>query len=114
MGEYLLHKNFFKKNPLDKISAAIIADFSLTVQFNDELNAEMERIVGEGMPNERHIRVAKDKEDVENLDSGEAVVIYMRKGIEGCMTHPSIPFARTVQITPFHFLSLWMVTPLFP
>lgn len=79
MGEYLLHKSFFKKNPLDKISAAMIADFSLTVQFNDELQAKMEEIISEHMPDERYIQVAKDKEEVEKLDSGEAVVSYMRK-----------------------------------
>ena len=61
------------------MSTAIIADFSLTVQFNDRLNAEMERIVGEHMPDERRIQIAKDKEEVEKLDSGEAVVSYMRK-----------------------------------
>ena len=79
MREYLLHKSFFKKNPLDKISSAIIADFSLSIQFNDELNAEMERILDSQIPDERRIGIAKDKEEVEKLDSGEAVVIYMRK-----------------------------------
>ena len=74
-----LPKSFFKKNPLEKMSTAIIADFSLTIQFNDELHAEMEKILGEHISDERHIKVAKDKEEVEKLDSGEAVVAYMRK-----------------------------------
>ena len=74
-----LPKSFFKKNPLEKMSTAIIADFSLTIQFNDELHTEMEKILGEHISDERHIKVAKDEEEVEKLDSGEAVVTYMRK-----------------------------------
>lgn len=79
MGKYLLPKSFFKKNPLEKMSTAIIADFSLTVEFNDRLHAEMEKILDERISDERHIKIAKDKEEVEHLDSGEAVVTYMRK-----------------------------------
>ena len=79
MAEYLLHKSFFKKNPLDKISTAMIADFSLTTEFNDELQAELQKIIGERISDDRHIQVAKDKEEIEKLDSGEAIVTYMRK-----------------------------------
>ena len=74
-----LPKSFFKKNPLDKMSTAIIADFSLSIQFNDKLHAEMEKILGEHISDERHIKIAKDREEVEKLDSGEAVITYMRK-----------------------------------
>lgn len=74
-----LPKSFFKKNPLDEMSAAVVADFSLTIEFNDRLQAEMEKILGEHISDERHIKVAKDREEVERLDSGETVVTYMRK-----------------------------------
>ena len=74
-----LPKSFFKSNPLEKMSTAIIADFSLTVEFNDRLHAEMEKILDERISDERHIKIARDKEEVEHLDSGEAVVTYMRK-----------------------------------
>lgn len=74
-----LPKSFFKKNPLDKMSTAIIADFSLTVEFNDRLQEEMEKILDERISDERHIKIAKDREEVEKLDSGEAVITYMRK-----------------------------------
>ena len=74
-----LPKSFFKKNPLEKMSTAIIADFSLTVEFNDRLHAEMEKILDEHLSDERHIKIAKDREEVQKLDSGEAVVTYMRK-----------------------------------
>ena len=74
-----LPKSFFKKNPLEQMSTAIIADFSLTVEFNDRLHAEMEKILDEHISDERHIKIAKDKEEVEHLDNGEAVITYMRK-----------------------------------
>ena len=74
-----LPKSFFKKNPLEKMSTAIIADFSLTVEFNDRLQEEMKKILDERISDERHIKIAKDREEVQKLDSGEAVVTYMRK-----------------------------------
>ena len=74
-----LPKSFFKKNPLEKMSTAIIADFSLTVEFNDRLQEEMKKILDEHISDERHIKIAKDREEVQQLDSGEAVVTYMRK-----------------------------------
>ena len=83
MGQPLLHKSFFKENPLDKISSALIADFSLTVQYTDELNAEIERIVGEHISDERHLQIARDKDEVEKINSGEAVIAYMRKNHDG-------------------------------
>jgi len=79
MSEYVLHESFFKKNPLDKLSAAVIADFSLSTQFNDQLNAEMERILSDHLPDGRKERIAADKAAVEQLKSGEDVVAYMRK-----------------------------------
>lgn len=79
MEQNLPRKSFFKKNPLDKVSTAAIADFSLTAQFNDRLQQELDKIISERIPDERQLRAAKDKEEVEKLDSGEAVVAYMRK-----------------------------------
>ena len=79
MGEYILHKSFFKQNPLDKISTAIIADFSLSTLFNDELNAEIEKIVNGQIEDERKAQILADKDAVERLSSGEDVVAYMRK-----------------------------------
>jgi len=79
MGEYIIHKSFFKQNPLDKISTAIIADFSLSTLFNDELNAEIEKIVNGQIEDERKAQILADKDAVERLSSGEDVVAYMRK-----------------------------------
>ena len=79
MSEYFIHNSFFKKNPLKKVSAAVIADFSLTTEFNDELQAEMERIVLEQTGEERRARLEQDRAVIEALDSGEAIVKYMRQ-----------------------------------
>lgn len=79
MDQKRLPKDFFKNNPLDKISSAMIADFSLRTQFDERLHAEMEKIVGKHISDERHDRIRKDREEVEQLASGEAVVSYMRK-----------------------------------
>lgn len=79
MGEYVIHKSFFKQNPLDEISSAIIADFSLSTLFNDELNAEIEKIVNGQIEDERKAQILADKDTVEQLSSGEDVVTYMRK-----------------------------------
>lgn len=79
MAEYWLPKSFFKQNPLKEMSVAKISDFSLTVNFNDALQAKMEEILDEHISDERHVQVAKDKEEIEALDSGEAVLNYMRK-----------------------------------
>ena len=78
-GEYVIHKSFFKNNPLDKMSAAVIADFSLTTLFNDELNAEMEKIINGQISDERKAHIISDKAAVEELTNGEEVVSYMRK-----------------------------------
>lgn len=39
----------------------------------------MGKILAEHISDERHIQAAKDKEEIEMLDSGESVVNYMRK-----------------------------------
>ena len=75
----MLHKSFFKYHPLDKISSALIADFSLNTLFDDSLNAEMEKLVSEQLADDRLVQIARDKEEVEKLNSGDAVVTYMRK-----------------------------------
>ena len=79
MGEYVIHKSFFKQNPLDEISSAIIADFSVSTLFNDELNAEIEKIVNGQIKDERKTQILADKNAVDQLSSGEDVVTYMRK-----------------------------------
>ena len=79
MSEYVIHKSFFKQNPLDKVSAAIVEDFSLTTTFIDELNAEMEKAISGQITDERKERILADKTAAEQLASGEDVVTYMRK-----------------------------------
>ena len=84
MPEYMIHKSFFKKNPLEKFSAAAFADFHLTMLDQDELNAEMENIVFKYKPDdERRAQLEQDRNIIEAMDSGEAIVKYMRQEHEG-------------------------------
>ncbi len=79
MSEYLLHESFFKKNPLEKVSAAVIADFALTTMFNDGLNEEMEKVLNSKISDVRKTQINEDKAVVEQIKDGEDVVTYMRK-----------------------------------
>ena len=79
MDHKQLPKGFFKNHPLDKISSAVIADFSLKTLFNDGLNEEMQRILNSNLPDERQTIIAADKAEIERLSDGEAVIAYMRK-----------------------------------
>ena len=79
MSKYVIHKSFFKQNPLDKMSAATIADYSLSTLFLDDLNAEIEKIINSQIMDERKERILADKIAAEQLTSGEDVVTYMRK-----------------------------------
>ncbi len=80
MEKYLFPKSFFKKNPLDQMSAAVIADSFCMLSTIDRLNEEIERIIDDGISEERREKIQQDKQVIEALDSGEAVEAYMRKG----------------------------------
>ena len=79
MDKKLLPKDFFKNNPLEQISTAMLADFSVEIQLNDKLHSKIEELVEDRITDERHNKIAKDRKEVEQLDTGEAVITYMRK-----------------------------------
>ena len=79
MEKNLPPKSFFKKNPLDQMSAAVIADSFCMLSAIDRLNEELERIVDDDISEERRDKIRQDKQVIEALDSGEAVEAYMRK-----------------------------------
>ena len=84
MSEYFIHESFFKENPLEKYSAAAFADFHLTLDDVEDLNAEMERIVLQLKPDAaRRDRLEETKAAIEALDSGEAVVKFVRQENDG-------------------------------
>ena len=79
MEENILPKSFFKKNPLQKLSAAVIADYSAEIDLIDKLNDEIENIVGASMTDERRSQVEQDKQEIATLTSGADIERYMRQ-----------------------------------
>ena len=79
MDRKQLPKNFFKNNPLKKMSAALIGDFKYRTFGIRELNEEIETIVKNNTKEDRNERVAQEKEIIEHIDNAEALVSFMRK-----------------------------------
>lgn len=78
MDKKLLPKNFFKDNPLDKMSAPLIAHFSMTAGFNEKLqNAIWDILEGEIEP-ERKARIEEEKAEIARLETGDAIVKFIR------------------------------------
>lgn len=82
MDKKLLPKNFFKDNPLDKMSAPLIAHFSMTAGFNEKLqNAIWDILEGEIEP-ERKARIEEEKAEIARLETGDAIVKFIRNGYD--------------------------------
>ena len=78
MDKKLLPKKFFKDNPLDKMSAPLIAHFSMTAGFNEKLqNAIWDILEGEIEP-ERKARIEEEKAEIARLETGDAIVKFIR------------------------------------
>ena len=79
MDKNQLPKDFFRKNPLDEISAAKIADFSIMTLQSDGLNEEIERIVAPGLDSSRQRSIQQEKENILRLETAQDIVAYMRR-----------------------------------
>ena len=78
MDKKLLPRNFFRDNPLDKMSAPLIAYFSMTAGFNEKLqNAMWDILEGEIEP-DRKARIDEEKAEIARLETGDAVVKFIR------------------------------------
>ena len=78
MDKKLLPKNFFKDNPLDQMSAPLIAHFSMTAGFDEKLqNAIWDILEGEIEP-ERKARIEEEKAEIARLETGDAIVKFIR------------------------------------
>ena len=78
MDKKLLPKNFFKDNPLDQMSAPLIAHFSMTAGFNEKLqNAIWDILEGEIEP-ERKARIEEEKAEIARLETGDEIVKFIR------------------------------------
>ena len=80
--ESLLPKNFFKNEPLEEMSTAILAHFSMTALFADQMEAAVEEILDDKLPAERKVQIAAEKEAIAKLAGGEEAVRFIRKGFD--------------------------------
>ena len=82
MDQSLLPKNFFKNEPLEEMSTAILAHFSMTALFADQMEAAVEEILDDKLTAERKVQIAAEKEAIAKLAGGEEAVRFIRKGFD--------------------------------
>ena len=73
-----LPKNFFKKNPVDQLSAAYIGYFSMSTGFTAQLETEIFNLTKSEMDPQRLENIHQEREAIQNLHSGEDFVRFMR------------------------------------
>lgn len=73
-----LPKGFFKKNPLNQLSSANIAYFSITAGFSGRLEKEMFDLVKKEADTRRLDKIKLEREEIPHLESGEDFVRFMR------------------------------------
>lgn len=78
MDKKLLPKNFFKDNPLDQMSTPQIAYFSMTAGFNDKLQNAMWGILEGELDPQRKAKIEAEKTEIARLETGDAVVKFIR------------------------------------
>jgi len=78
----LLPNAFFRRNPLEQLSAATIAHFSMTAGFDERLQKKIEEILKPDIPNQRWKDIEEEKKRIAQLDDGEAVISFIRHGYD--------------------------------
>ena len=74
----LLPKNFFRDNPLDQMSSPLVAHFSMTAGLNEKIQAAMWDILEGELAPERKAKIKTEQEEIPLLETGEAVVKFIR------------------------------------
>ena len=82
MNYQQLPKNFFKKNPLNQLSAANIAYFSMTAGFDDQINSMMFDSIKEEIDPQRLDKIKREREEIPHLETGEDIVRFMRSNYD--------------------------------
>ncbi len=78
----LLPKSFFKNNPLEQMSAALIAHFTMTAGFDERIQAKIEEISKPNIASQRWEDIEEERARIAQLDDGEAVVSFIRHGYD--------------------------------
>lgn len=100
MDKKSLPKSFFRKNPVDQISSAFFTYFTIRLYENDVENMMMD-LSNETLPSSRLEESKKQREDIDQLDSGEAVVRFMRRGCDTVNFAALVNKALTMQDEAF-------------
>lgn len=100
MDKKSLPKSFFRKNPVDQISSAFFTYFTIRLYENDVENMMMD-LSNEILPSSRLEESKKQREDIDQLDSGEAVVRFMRRGCDTVNFAALVNKALTMQDEAF-------------
>lgn len=77
-----LPKGFFKKNPLNQLSAANISYFFMTTGFESCLEKEVFDLAKETMDTERLEKIEQEREEISRLETGEDLVRFMRSNYD--------------------------------
>ena len=78
MDKKLLPKNFFKDNPLDKMSSPIIAHITMTAGFHEKLQKSIWDILEGEIEPERKARIEEEKAEIARLETGDEIVKFIR------------------------------------
>ena len=81
MDKKSLPKSFFGKNPVNRISSAFFTCLTIRLYEND-VEDVMTEVSNEILLSSELEEIKKHREEIEQLDSGEAVVRFMRRGCE--------------------------------
>ena len=92
-----LPKGFFKKNPLDQLSAANIAYFSITAGFDEDLENEVFDLARKKMDAQRLDKINREREEIPHLETGEDFVRFMRSDYDIVNRHMLCKRALTMQ-----------------
>lgn len=100
MDKKSLPKSFFRKNPVDQISTAFFTYFTIRLYENDVEDMMMD-LSNEILPSGRLEESKKQREEIAQLDSGEAVVRFMRRGCDTVNFAALVNKALTMQDEAF-------------
>lgn len=86
MKEDLPPKGFFKKNPLQKTSAAVYSDYFARTLLIDELSKEIDAMIEPSMSDARRTLLEQNRREIDMLSSGEEIARYMRRKYDVLLT----------------------------
>ena len=75
-----LPNSFFQKNPLQHLSAAMIAHYTITERLNEKFDSLVYNLTEEGIDDVRKAKIQQERQRIEETNDPAALVEFMRKG----------------------------------